>query len=164
MNRDDRCVGTEIAVGIAAVANQIRAWEVADAAERERRWAATRDALDVLAPEIVECCKQLGRKATKLDGVFKRKAWIFEVRADGEPGRGSTCMHLAFLRNGRWELLGHHHGQCKRVVDKAAPFHPGLRQGFVYDTKRHEADVVFKYTGEQIRDSILRQLIGSAGC
>jgi len=145
-------------MGPAEKAARIRAREVADEAERARHWAATRAEIDALAPEIAQRCKQRHLKKTRLDGLLARKAWTFEVWADGRPGEGATCMHLGFYPNGKWTLLGCHDGHCTEPVDKMAPFHPGLRQGFVFDTSRHEADVVFRYSGEQIRYAIIGQM------
>ncbi len=57
-----------------------------------------------------------------------------------------------------WTLLGCHDGICVTPVDKKAPSHPGLRQGFVYDKRRHEADVVFRFSRDQLRDLILQEI------
>ena len=70
-------------------------------------------------------------------------------------------MHLGFFPDGGWVLLGATSpARCSytQIVDKTAPFHPGLRQGFVFDSKRNGADVVFIYTREQLREAILGQI------
>ena len=73
----------------------------------------------------------------------------------------STCMHIGFFPDGHWVLIGSHRQDGRhytQIVDKSAPFHPGLRQGFVFDSKRHEADVVIKFSAEQLRQTILGQI------
>jgi hypothetical protein len=67
-------------------------------------------------------------------------------------------MHLGFLPNHEWVLLGYHRGDYRLVVDKCGPLHPGLRQGFIYDRKRHEADVILTLTGEQIAAAVFSQM------
>lgn len=132
--------------------------EAADEAERQREWNATRAALDSLAPEIIAECRRHRRKRIRLDGTLLKRAWTFEICTEHIPGHGITCMHLAFHANGQWTLLGCHHGHCNYPVDKSAPLHPGLRQGFVFDAHRHEADVVFKFSRAQLREAILDQI------
>lgn len=140
------------------MADRIDQREAAAEAERQSEWDATRAALDSLAPEIVAECRRHRRKRIRLDGPLLRYAWTFELCTEHVPGYGVTCMHLAFHANGNWTLLGCHHGRCTRTVAKAAPLHPGLRQGFVFDAHRHEADVVFKFSRQQIREAILDQI------
>ena len=89
------------------------------------------------------------------------KAWVFTVAADSEPGETTVCMHLAFHRDATWTLLGYHDGVCTTPVDQNATFHPGLRQGFVYDRYRHGAEVVVTLPREELRRRILDQIADS---
>ena len=148
-------------MGVARQAKDIRTREAEDEAERDRMWAATRAALDELAPEIVTRCKAVCMRKTRLSGISRRHAWTFQVCTERCRGAASTCMHLGLFPDGQWVLIGSHHRDrphYTQIVDKSAPFHPGLRQGFVFDSKRHEADVVFEYSGEQLRETILGQI------
>ncbi|AQT80596.1 hypothetical protein B1R94_16990 [Mycolicibacterium litorale] len=148
------------------MADPIGQREVAAEAERQRQWDATRAALDSLGPEIVAECRRHRRKRIRLDGALFRRAWAFRLCTEHIPGHGITCMHLAFHTDGSWTLLGahnahhngSHNGHCARPVAKTAPLHPGLRQGFVFDAHRHEADVVFKYSRRHIREALLGQI------
>jgi hypothetical protein len=148
-------------MGVAEQAEDIRTREAEDEAERNHLWATTCAALDELAPEIATRCKRAHMRKTRLAGISGRHAWTFQVRTETCRGEASTCMHLGFFPDGRWVLIGSHHQDrlhYTQIVDKWAPFHPGLRQGFVFDSKRHEADVVFKFSGEQLREMILGQI------
>ncbi len=139
-------------------AAEIRSREAAEDAERQLEWDITRVALDELGPEIVEQCKKRKLKKTRLGGLLRHKAWTFSVCTPHQPGETATCMHVAFHPDNTWTLLGCHDGICTTPVDKKAPFHPGLRQGFVYDKHRHEADVVFRFSRDQLRELIFREM------
>ena len=143
---------------IAEKAAEIRSREAAEDAERQLEWDITRVALDELGPEIVEQCKKRKLKKTRLSGLLRHKAWTFSVCTPHQPGEMATCMHVAFHPDNTWTLLGCHDGICTTPVDKKAPFHPGLRQGFVYDKHRHEADVVFRFSRDQLRELIFREM------
>jgi len=67
-------------------------------------------------------------------------------------------MHIGFISSQEWVLLGYHDGDYRMVVDKLGRLHPGLRQGFIYDRKRREADVILTMSREQIRDTIMVQI------
>ena len=149
---------------IAAKAAEIRSREAAEEAERRLEWDITRGALDQLAAEVVAECKTRRRKKTRLAGLLRRKAWTFSVCTPHQPGEMATCMHVAFHPDNTWTLLGCHDGICVTPVDKKAPFHPGLRQGFVYDKHRHEADVVFRFSGDQLRELIFREMDQGPAC
>jgi len=149
---------------IAEKAAAIRARGAAEDAERQREWDVTRDALDELGPEIVAACKTRKRKKTRLAGLLRHKAWTFSVCTPHQPGEMATCMRVAFHPDNTWTLLGCNDGICVTPVDKRAPFHPGLRQGFVYDKHHHEADVVFGFSRDQLRELIFREMDnGAAG-
>lgn len=143
---------------IAEKAAEIRSREAAEDAERQLEWDITRVALDELGPEIVEQCKKRKLKKTRLSGVLRHNAWTFSVCTPHQPGEMATCMHVAFHPDNTWTLLGCHDGICTTPVDKKAPFHPGLRQGFIYDKHRHEADVVVRFSRDQLRELIFREM------
>ncbi len=137
---------------------QIRARTAAEDAERQRQWDVCRDSLDVLGPEVAAECRRRRRRRVRLEGLLAKKGWVFQICTEQFPGAAITCMHVAFHRNGTWTLLGCRNGRCTRPVDKAAPLHPGLRQGFVFDAKRREADVVYMLSRQQMRDIIFEQI------
>lgn len=111
-----------------------------------------------MALEVVaECTKHRLRTARLGIGKLHR-AWVFAVAADGKEDESTVCMHLAFHRDATWTLLGYHAGVCTTPVDKSAPFHPGLRQGFVYDRYRHGAEVVVTLPRAELRKRILDQI------
>lgn len=143
---------------IAARAAEVRAREAAEDAQRQLQWEITREALDEIAPEIVTQCTARRLKRTRLAGLLRHKAWTFSVSAPHRRGEVATCMHLAFRPDNTWTLLGCHDGICVIPVDKKAPFHPGLREGFVYDKHRHEADVVCKFSRDELRELIFREM------
>lgn len=143
---------------IAERAAEIRAREAAEDAERQREWDVTRQALDSLAPEVVDECRKRKLPTSRLKGLLRHKAWTFSICSSHQPSEIATCMHLAFHPDSTWTLLGCHDGVCLTPVDKKAPFHPGLRQGFIYDKHRHEADVVYKFSRKQLRDLIFREM------
>lgn len=127
--------------------------------ERARRWADTREVIDGLAPEVVLRCWQARLTATRLRGLTPRYAWTFDLTTPGDgPWDSLAHMHIGFLSGHDWVLLGHHDGDYRLVVDKLGPVHPGLRQGFVYDRRRHEADVILTMSKDQMWDAILNQI------
>lgn len=127
--------------------------------ERARCWAATRKALDGLAAEVVLRCWQYQLSQTRLRGFTPRYAWTFDITAPGEgPWDSLAHMHIGFVSSHEWVLLGYRSGDYRMVVDKHGRLHPGLRQGFIYDGKRRQADVIVTMTTEQIRDSIMIQI------
>ncbi|WP_156432856.1 hypothetical protein [Mycobacterium sp. M26] len=143
---------------MAEKAEQIRIHEALEDAERDRGWTRTREALDELAPEVVAECARRHVKKTRLGRLRAASGWVFTLCADHRPGEPHICMHVAFHPNATWTLLGCHDGVCITPVDTNGPFHPGLRQGFVYDKYRHEADVVVSFTRDELRQRILGQL------
>ncbi|MCE5288874.1 MAG: hypothetical protein LLG14_06480 [Nocardiaceae bacterium] len=143
---------------IAEKAAEIRSREAAEDAQRQLEWDITRCALDDIAAEVVAECTARKLKKTRLKGLLRHKAWTFSIRTPRQPGQANTCMHLAFYPDNTWTLLGCDGDNYVTPVDKWAPFHPGLRQGFVYDKHRHEADVVFRYSPDQLRELIFSEM------
>lgn len=137
---------------------RIRADIAAEDAELQRQWDACRESLDSLGPEVAAECRRRRRGRVRLEGLLAKPGWVFEISTEQHPGAAVTCMHVAFHQDGAWTLLGYHNGRCARPVDKTAPLHPGLRQGFVFDAKRHEAEVVFMLSRQQLRDTIFEQI------
>ena len=124
-----------------------------------RRWAGTRQSLDELAAEVVLRCWQYQLSQTRLRGLSPRYAWTFGVAAPGDGAWDSVAhRHSGFISSHEWLLLGYRAGDYRMVVDKHGRLHPGLRQGFIYDGKRRQADVILTLTTEQIRDSIMIQI------
>lgn len=127
--------------------------------ERARHWAATRASLDDLTAEVVLRCWQYQLSQTRLRGLTPRYAWMFDITAPGDgPWDSLAHMHIGFISSQEWVLLGYHAGDYRMVVDKLGRLHPGLRQGFIYDGKRREADVILNLSTEQIRNSIMSQI------
>lgn len=127
--------------------------------ERIRLWNATKKAIDAMAPNVVGRCMELQLTPVRLRGMGLRHAWTFDIMTAGSgPWDALAHMHVGFLPDREWVLLGYHRGDYRLVVDKSGPLHPGLRQGFIYDRKRHEADVILSLTGEQIWDAIQSQM------
>lgn len=143
---------------MAEKAAQIRIREAAEDAERERGWIRTRKALDELAPEVVAECTLRRVKKRRLGRLTAGRGWVFTLCAAHQPGEADTCMHVAFRPDGTWTLLGGRVGTRTVPVDNNAPFHPGQRQGFVYDGYRREADVLVTLSRDELRDHILGQL------
>lgn len=143
---------------IAETGAGIRTRGAADNAQRQLEWDIARAALDEIAPEIVTQCTTRKLKKTRLAGLLRHTAWTFSICAPHQPGEIATCMHLAFAADNTWTLLGCHDGICVTPVDKEAPLHPGLREGFVYDKHRHEADVVFRFSRDQLRELLLQEI------
>lgn len=130
-----------------------------DADEIARHWAAKCEAIDGIAARVVERCMDIGLPMTRLQGFGFRHAWTFDIMTHGSgPWDAQAHMHLGFLPDGGWVLLGYHHGDYRLVVDKTGPLHPGLRQEFIYDRKRREADVILTLSAEEIWDSICSQM------
>jgi len=127
--------------------------------ERARRWAATREVIDDLAPGVVLRCWQYQLNQTRLRGLSPRYAWTFDVTAPGDgPWDSLAHMHIGFMSGQEWVLLGYHDGDYRLVVDKFGSLHPGLRQGFIYDKKRHQADVILTMSSDKIWDAIMGQI------
>ncbi|WP_163803027.1 hypothetical protein [Mycolicibacterium anyangense] len=145
-------------VDMAEEAEQVRLREAAEDAQRERAWIRTREALDELAPEVVAECGRRHFAAKRLGRLTTDRGWVFRLCAAHPPGEADTCMRVAFHPDGTWTLLGGEAGAGTRPVDKNATFHPGRRQGFVFDGYRHEAEVVVTLSRDALRDRILAQL------
>jgi hypothetical protein len=142
-----------------AVYDQRRQDVVAEAERRVQDWNATKLAIDDLASDVVKRCMELHLAPTRLRGFPIRHAWTFDIMAAGrDPWDALAHMHLGFLPSGEWVLLGYHRGDYRLVVDKSGPLHPGLRQSFIYDHKRHQADVILNMSGEQIAEAIFSQI------
>jgi hypothetical protein len=136
-----------------------RVENVSEAISRLRDWNATKLSIDGIAADVVKRCKELQLTPVRLRGFPMRHAWTFDIMTAGAgPWDALAHMHLGFLPNGEWVLLGYHHGDYRLVVDKCGPLHPGLRQGFIYDRKRHEADVILTLSGEQLAEAIYSQM------
>lgn len=137
-----------------------RVSSIGDDSERIRRWAATRNAIDDIAPEVVRRCVDIDLPATRLRGFNAPQAWTFDVITPSteHPWDVQTHMHLGFLADGDWLLLGHGRGDYRQIVDKNGPLHPGLRQEFIYDRRRRQADVILTLTRERIFDAICGQM------
>ena len=84
---------------------------------------------------------------------------MFNITAPGGgPWDSVAHMHIGFISSHEWVLLGYRGGDYRMVVDKLGRLHPGLRQGFIYDRKRRQADVILTLSAEQICDSIMIQI------
>jgi hypothetical protein len=130
-----------------------------DEQESIRRWAETCAALDELAPRVIARSKEIELPTTRLRGYRWRSAWTFDLMTKGSgPLDALAHMHLGFLPDGTWVLLGYHRGDYRLVVDKCGPLKPGLRQEFIYDRKRREADVIVTLTADQIWELIYGQM------
>lgn len=152
-------LGGDMAVNEDRIHKEGRVENPTEAHERNRRWIATKKAIDALAGDVVDRCVELRLTPVRLRGLAIRHAWTFDLMTAGAgPWDALAHMHLGFLPDGDWVLLGYHRGDYRLVVDKSGPLHPGLRQGFIYDRKRHEADVILTLTGEQIWEAICSQM------
>lgn len=137
-----------------------RPQRVLDAHERNRRWAATCAAIDEVVADVVRQCFDIDLPMTKLRGFKTPQAWTFDIMAptSEHPWDVQAHMHLGFFADGDWALLGHHRGDYRLIVDKTGPLHPGLRQEFIYDRRRRQADVILTLSRDQIWDAITGQM------
>ncbi len=122
-------------------------------------WANVCEMIDGLAPSVVLRCWQMQVAMTRLRGLTPRYAWTLDITAPGEGAWDSLAhMHIGFISSDEWVLLGYCDGDYRLVVDKSGTVRPGLRQGFIYDRKRREADVILTMSKDQMWDAILSQI------
>jgi hypothetical protein len=142
-----------------AIHNRQRPDVVAEAERREQDWNTTKLAIDDLVSDVVKNCMELHLPPIRLRGFPIRHAWTFDIMTAGRGSwDASAHMHLGFLPSNEWVLLGYRRGDYRLVVDKSGPLHPGLRQSFIYDHRRRQADVILNKSGEQIADAIFSQI------
>lgn len=137
-----------------------RAQRLLETDERNRRWAETCAGVDEIAEQVVRQCVEIDLPMTKLCGFKTPRAWTFDIMTptSEHPWDVQAHMHLGFFADGDWALLGHHRGDYRLIVDKAGPLHPGLRQEFIYDRRRRQADVILTLSRGQIWDAISGQM------
>lgn len=134
-------------------------WRATGVDDHARLWANACEILDDLAPAVVLRCWQMQVASTRLRGLTPRYAWTLDITAPGEGAWDSLAhMHIGFISSSDWVLLGYEGGDYRLVVDKLGTVRPGLRQGFIYDRKRHEADVILTMSKDQMWEAILSQI------
>jgi hypothetical protein len=142
-----------------AVHDQLQQDFVAETERRAQDWTTTKLVITDLVSDVVRHCMELHLSTTRLRGFPIRHAWTFDIMTAGrDPWDASAHMHLGFLPSGEWVLLGYHRGDYRLVVDKSGPLHPGVRQSFIYDHKRRQADVILNMSGKQIAEAIFSQI------